>query len=78
MTQAEAVIDYMREHGSITSEQAIRELGITRLAAVIVQLKRRGYAIEKVTGHVKTRYKSRCAIARYRLLGRWHYEKTEK
>ena len=40
--QATDVYNYILEHGSITSKQANDELGITRLAAVILQLKKKG------------------------------------
>ena len=44
-SQAFAVYDYMLTYGAITPKQAVEELGITRLAAVILQLKKAGVEI---------------------------------
>lgn len=45
--QAFDVLEYLKEHPEgITSKQANDELGITRLSAVILQLKKMGYQIE--------------------------------
>lgn len=44
--QAFDVLEYMKLNGGITSKQANDELGITRLSAVILQLKKMGYQIE--------------------------------
>lgn len=63
--QAEAVLKFIEEHGSITSMDAI-SIGITRLAAVICQLKKRGIHIKKDLERVNTRYGS-TTIARYSL-----------
>lgn len=40
MTQKEAVLKYMQEHGKITSFEAFNELGVTRLSAVIFDLRK--------------------------------------
>ena len=39
MKQQELVLDYMQAYGSISSWEAFRDLGVTRLAAVIYKLK---------------------------------------
>ena len=45
--QAFDVLDYLKDHPEgITSKQANDELGITRLSAVILQLKKMGYLFE--------------------------------
>jgi hypothetical protein len=44
--QAYDVLDYMTEHQGITSKQANDDLGITRLSAVVYQLKKMGCKIE--------------------------------
>lgn len=46
MTQPEAVLDFMKWHGSITQAQANFELGVSRLAAIIKVLKKRGIEID--------------------------------
>lgn len=46
------VIKYMEDFGTITSAQAILDLGVYRLASRISELKKAGYKIEKrmITG----------------------------
>lgn len=41
--QREKVLNYITQHGSITSYQAYLELGITQLATRISELKEQGY-----------------------------------
>lgn len=52
MTQGERILKYIDEKGSITPYDAFRELGITKLATRISELRRSGEKIEKryVTG----------------------------
>ena len=52
MTQAERILKYIDEKGSITPMEAFAELGITKLATRISELRRGGEKIEKryVTG----------------------------
>lgn len=66
MTQCEAIVDYIKEHGSITSKDAMNDLYIYRLASRISDLKRAGYPIETTHENVKTPY-GKATIARYRL-----------
>lgn len=51
MTQSEAIIAYIRKHGSITQMEAASVIGCYRLGARIWELKRDGYPIhtENVT-----------------------------
>lgn len=49
MTQEQRVLNYIREHGSITSMQAFADLKITRLSARIFNLRAQGYDIENVS-----------------------------
>lgn len=46
MTQCERLVAYMRDNGSITSAEAMSELGIMRLASRIADLKEMGMQIE--------------------------------
>ena len=43
------VISYIRKHGSITSVEAFKALGVTRLSAIIYYLKEDGFEIDSVT-----------------------------
>ena len=65
MTQEEKVINYMREFGSITALDAIRDLGIMRLASRVSDLKRHGYAIRSDMVSVTNRWGEKTRIARY-------------
>ena len=56
ITQKQAVISYMKKYGSITTLDAFFDLGITRLAAVIHDLKKDGYPIKSELVTEKTQY----------------------
>ena len=64
--QTERVLAYIDRHGSITQDDAERELGCRRLAARIWDLKQQGVAIEKKIEHSKNRYGEPVSFARYR------------
>lgn len=66
-TQAGAILAHMQEYGSITSMEAIMQYGITRLAAIICLLRRKGIAITKVTEQGVNRYGHLVHYARYSL-----------
>ena len=63
MTQKEAVLKYIEDNGSITPKQAIEDLGITKLATVISNLRLRdGVEIKKESVKVRTRYEKSTVI----------------
>lgn len=66
-TQSERVKDYMEEFGSITQLDAIRDLGVMRLAARIGELKQKGVPIESSFDKVKNRYGEDVQVKRYAL-----------
>lgn len=66
-TQIEAVLAHLKEHGSITSIQAIQEYGATRLSAIIFVLRKRGYIITTEPFQVKNRYGRKTRPAKYTL-----------
>ena len=68
LTQNQRIIDYMREKGSITQLEALKELGVMRLASRISDLRRSGYKITGSMETVKNRYGENCAIKRYSLI----------
>lgn len=47
MTQCERILKYIDEKGSITPFEAFTELGITKLATRVSELRRGGEKIEK-------------------------------
>ena len=65
VTQIEKIVDYINEHGSITDNQAVRRLGIGRLASRIWDMKQLGYSIDKETIKVRCRDDSASYVARY-------------
>lgn len=65
-TQEQRVINYIREHGSITQIEALNKLGVMRLASRISSLKKQGFNIVGENITVKNRFKENCHIKRYR------------
>lgn len=63
--QQERVLQYMRDFGSITAAEAMRDLGVMRLAAVVFDLKKAGVNIKTTTASAKNRYGEAVHFARY-------------
>lgn len=66
MTQKEMVLRYIEDFGSITSLDAFRDLGVTRLAEIIRRLKEDQHDIIAETEEGKNRYGHVTRYARYR------------
>ena len=66
-SHSERVLDYMNNFGSISSLEAFRDLGVTRLSAVIFNLKKAGYNITSNREKATNRYGDTTYFARYRL-----------
>lgn len=64
-TQAYRVLDYIQKFGSITSLEAFRDLGVTRLSARIFELRNRGLGIESIRKTSKNRFGESCTYAKY-------------
>ena len=56
MTQCERILKYMEDFGSISSYQAMIDLGVGRLASRIHDLRMMGIEIESETRTAKNRY----------------------
>lgn len=65
VTQKELILDYIKEFGSITPLEAIRDLGIYRLASRISDLKKLGYPVRSEWESVPNRYRGKSNIKRY-------------
>ena len=67
LTQSMKIIKYMMDFGSITPIQAMKDLGVMRLAARISDIEAEGWEIihERETG--ENRYGEKTTYARYRL-----------
>lgn len=66
-TQAEKILDYIDQFGSITQYEALQDLGVMRLASRISDLKKLGFPIESEIQPVQNRFGETCYIKRYRL-----------
>lgn len=64
-TQADRVLAYIQTFGSITTLQAFRDLGVTRLSARIFELRDRGIIIDSTSITSKNRYGENCTYAKY-------------
>jgi hypothetical protein len=65
-TQKDRVLDYMHQNGSITTWEAFQNLGVSRLANVIAEI-RKEYVVESITRSKKNRYGDQCHFSEYRL-----------
>lgn len=65
VSQKKMVLDYIREFGSITPLDAFKDLGVTRLAAVIFELKEDGHDIHTERERSKNRFGHATRYARY-------------
>lgn len=66
-TQCQRILDYMIDHGSITQLQALKDLGVFRLASRISELRKQGHQISSQMVKVENRYGETCRVKRYRL-----------
>ena len=67
-TQAERILDYMEQFGSITQMDALKDLGCMRLASRISDLKKQGFPIKSEMETVQNRFGENCYIKRYSLV----------
>ena len=65
MTQREAIIEYIEIFGSITPMQAFADLGITKLATRISEMRKEGMEFKIETVSSKNRYGHTVTFARY-------------
>lgn len=68
MTQVQRVIEHIREHGSITPFEAF-DLGITRLAACVYDMRQNGIPVVTETVESVNRYGDPVRFARYKIAG---------
>ena len=66
-TQAQRVLGYMENNGSITQQEAWKEIGVMRLASRISELRKNGWKITSKMVKVKNRYGETCSVKRYSL-----------
>lgn len=75
-TQNQRILDYIEEFGSITQLEALKDLGVMRLASRISDLKRQGYPIISTKETVRNKYEEKCYIKRYSIRKDEENEKT--
>tara|TARA_R110000744_G_scaffold53060_1_gene113479 strand:+ start:359 stop:634 length:276 start_codon:yes stop_codon:yes gene_type:complete len=63
--QADAILWHLKTYGAITSYEAIKEYGITRLSAIIFNHRKGGYEINSIPLKKKTRFGRTTTIAKY-------------
>lgn len=63
--QKERLLDYLQKNGSINPLEAWKELGIYRLSATILELRKQGHIIETTRMDVKNRFNEKCHVAKY-------------
>lgn len=68
ITQDDRILRHLKENKSITSWEAIREYGITRLSAVIFRLRKAGHSIENEIVYARNRYDEPVHFVRYKLV----------
>lgn len=59
------ILDYIDRHGSITQSEAKDACGVSRLAAVIFDLKAKGVPIGSEYISVLNRFDEKCRVKRY-------------
>lgn len=67
-SQISDVIAHLRKYKTITSYEAIKRFGATRLSGIIYVLKERGFGIETELVEVKNRYGHITRVAVYHLV----------
>lgn len=69
MTQKEKVLNYIQAHGSITPLEAFTQLDVTRLAAVVYDLRADGHEVVTQDVESKNRYGDVARYAKYTMKG---------
>lgn len=67
MTQSQRILKYMKEFGSITPMQAFKDLGVTKLATRISEMKKEGKKFYQKYESSKNRYGEKVYFMKYAL-----------
>ncbi len=68
LSQKDRVLAHLWDYGEITSWEAIKEYGITRISAVIFNLRKEGWNIENEWEHTTNRYGDAVKYVIYKLI----------
>ena len=66
-SQNQLIIDYIHKYGSITPLEAMRDLGVFRLASRISDMRRLGYEVVDEWVSVENRWGEKVKVKSYRL-----------
>lgn len=66
-TQVERILEYIKTFGSISTLEAFRDLGITKLTTRVSEMRRAGITIIGKPESAKNRYGEKCRFYRYSL-----------
>lgn len=75
LSQKDRIMIHLHDYGEITSWEAIKEYGITRLSDLIYKLRNQGWNIENEWEHTKNRYGDKVKFVRYKLVKNDFYKK---
>jgi len=67
MNKTKAVLSHLQQFGTITSIEAVEMFGATRLAAIVFELRKRGYKIRTEDVPFVDRFGSSGVCAKYHL-----------
>lgn len=67
MNKHKEVLNYLKEHGTITSWEAIEKFGATRLSSIIFNLRKK-HEIDTIMQETTDRYGNHCQYAMYKLV----------
>ena len=68
MNQHQRIIKYLKDYQTITPFQAFADLGITKLATRVSEMKRKGYVFNQELITTKNRYGETCQFMQYSLV----------
>ncbi len=77
MTQCERIVEYIKMFGSISPLEAFRDLGITKLATRISEMRKTGMEFEQEYIKSKNRFGEDVYFMRY-YLPKWDKQEVEK
>jgi len=75
-TQKEAILWHLQTYGNITSWEAIKEYGATRLSGIIFALRSEGLDIVSEDMKVQTRFGRNVNVAKYILITKVNQQTT--
>ena len=68
LTQNQRIIRHLKDKGSITALEAMKEYGIMRLSSRVCELKNQGYLIRSEFISSKNRYNESVSFSKYSLI----------